>query len=117
MTMTPEQATWFQGTFSRLVDNVDKAVQGKREVVSLVLASMPGQRYDFSVLKITPVSTAKEGRNFFRVEADLGASADARLRPGMEGAAKIVVDERNLAWIWARRLIDWVRLKSWAWLP
>jgi RND family efflux transporter MFP subunit len=84
---------------------------------SLVLASMPGQRYDFSVLKITPVSTAKEGRNFFRVEADLGANADARLRPGMEGAAKVVVDERNLAWIWGRRMIEWVRLKSWAWLP
>ncbi|MGN7860790.1 AAA family ATPase [Microbacterium sp. 22303] len=40
MTMTPEQAAWFQGTFSRLADNVDRAVQGKRDVVSLVLASM-----------------------------------------------------------------------------
>jgi MoxR-like ATPase len=38
--MTPEQATWFQGTFTRLVENIDKAVQGKHEVVSLVLASM-----------------------------------------------------------------------------
>jgi MoxR-like ATPase len=40
MTMTPEQAAWFQGTFHRLVDNVDKAVQGKRDVVSLVLSAM-----------------------------------------------------------------------------
>ncbi|SFR51034.1 MoxR-like ATPase [Microbacterium azadirachtae] len=40
MTMTPEQATWFQGTFSRLADNVDRALQGKRDVVSLVLAAM-----------------------------------------------------------------------------
>ncbi|MBS1905226.1 MAG: MoxR family ATPase [Actinobacteria bacterium] len=40
MTMTPEQAAWFQGTFTRLVDNVDRALQGKRDVVSLVLASM-----------------------------------------------------------------------------
>ncbi|GAB6856295.1 AAA family ATPase [Microbacterium xylanilyticum] len=40
MTMTPEQAAWFQGTFSRLTDNVDRALQGKRDVVSLVLASM-----------------------------------------------------------------------------
>ncbi|MBW1638773.1 MoxR family ATPase [Microbacterium resistens] len=40
MTMTPEQAAWFQGTFQRLVDNVDRALQGKRDVVSLVLASM-----------------------------------------------------------------------------
>ena len=84
---------------------------------ALALSSMPGHRYAFSVLKITPVSTAKEGRNFFRVEADLGASADARMRPGMEGAAKIEVDERNLGWIWSRRLVEWLRLKSWAWLP
>ncbi|WP_417554845.1 AAA family ATPase [Microbacterium sp.] len=40
MTMTPEQATWFQGTFQRLVQNIDKALQGKPEVVSLVLAAM-----------------------------------------------------------------------------
>ncbi|MFV0408047.1 MAG: AAA family ATPase [Propioniciclava sp.] len=40
MTMTPEQATWFQGTFQRLVDNVDHALQGKKEVVSLVVAAM-----------------------------------------------------------------------------
>lgn len=40
MTMTPEQASWFQGTFTRLVDNVDAALQGKREVVALVLSAM-----------------------------------------------------------------------------
>src|SRR5690606_41864951 len=40
MTMTPEQAAWFQGTFRRLVENVDKALQGKPEVVSLVIAAM-----------------------------------------------------------------------------
>jgi len=40
MTMTPEQAAWFQGTFGRLVDNVDRALMGKREVVGLVLAAM-----------------------------------------------------------------------------
>lgn len=40
MTMTPEQAAWFEGTFQRLVDNVDQAVMGKPEVISLVLAAM-----------------------------------------------------------------------------
>ncbi|MGO1307629.1 MAG: AAA family ATPase, partial [Microbacterium gubbeenense] len=40
MTMTPQQAGWFQGTFTRLVDNVDRAVMGKRDVVSLVTAAM-----------------------------------------------------------------------------
>ncbi|WP_156760755.1 AAA family ATPase [Microbacterium karelineae] len=40
MTMTPQQAGWFEGTFNRLVDNVDRALMGKRDVVSLVLAAM-----------------------------------------------------------------------------
>jgi RND family efflux transporter MFP subunit len=99
------------------VDERDIAELKLGQKGSLALASMPGERYAFSVLKITPVSTAKEGRNLFRVEADLGTNAGSRLRPGMEGAAKIEVDERKLGWIWTRRLVDWVRLKSWAWLP
>ncbi|MFJ6678184.1 AAA family ATPase [Microbacterium sp. NPDC091382] len=40
MSMTPEQAAWFRDTFTRLVDNVDQALMGKREIVGLVLAAM-----------------------------------------------------------------------------
>ncbi len=40
MTMTPRTGGLVPGTFSRLTDNVDRALQGKRDVVSLVLASM-----------------------------------------------------------------------------
>lgn len=40
MTMTPEQAAWFEGTFARLVDNVGRALMGKTDVVSLVLSAM-----------------------------------------------------------------------------
>jgi MoxR-like ATPase len=40
MTMTPEQASWFATTFERLVDNVDRALLGKRDVVGLVLSAM-----------------------------------------------------------------------------
>ena len=35
MSMTPEQAAWFQDTFGRLVENVDRALMGKRDVVAL----------------------------------------------------------------------------------
>jgi hypothetical protein len=87
----------------------------------LVLSSMPGQRHALSVAKITPVSTPKEGRNVFRVEAQIEArgkaGGDSRLRPGMEGVAKVEVDERRLISIWTRRLTDWLALKSWSWLP
>jgi RND family efflux transporter MFP subunit len=83
----------------------------------LALTPMPGERYPLKVVKITPVSTAKDGRNVFRVEAELGARADERLRPGMEGVAKIEVGERSLAWIWTRRTLDWLSLRLWSWMP
>lgn len=83
----------------------------------LVLTPMPGQRYPLKVVKITPVSTAKDGRNVFRVEAELGARADERLRPGMEGVAKIEIGERHVAWIWTRRMVDWLSLRLWSWMP
>jgi len=40
MTITTEQATWFAQTFAQLVDNVERAVLGKRHVVELVLTAM-----------------------------------------------------------------------------
>jgi len=83
----------------------------------LVLSSMPGERYPLSVNKITPVNMAKEGRNLFRVEAQLDNSTGSRLRPGMEGVAKVNVDERRLISIWTRELTNWIRIKLWAWTP
>jgi hypothetical protein len=70
----------------------------------------------FAVQEITPVSTTQEGRNFFRVEANL-ESPSARVRPGMEGIGKIVTGERKLIWIWTHSLLDWLRLAAWKWLP
>jgi RND family efflux transporter MFP subunit len=83
----------------------------------LVLSSMPGERLPILLEKVTPVSSAKEGRNAFRVEAQLEGGPDPRLRPGMEGVAKVTVDQRRLAWIWTREIANWARLKAWAWLP
>jgi hypothetical protein len=67
-------------------------------------------------MKITPVSTASEGRNFFRVEAQLEGNTRP-LQPGMEGVGKIEIDRRRLIWIWTHEVVDWFRLKLWYWLP
>lgn len=40
MAVTQEQAEWFQDAFARLVDNIDRAVLGKRNVISLVLTAL-----------------------------------------------------------------------------
>lgn len=82
----------------------------------LVLSSLSGEQLTFLVEKVTPVSTAEEGQNYFRVEAKL-ETVSQRLRPGMEGVGKISIDSRNQAWIWTRRLVDWLRLWIWSWWP
>lgn len=83
---------------------------------ALVLSSLPHDELPFSVTQLTPVSTAKDGRNYFRVEAKLTTPPSDRLRPAM-GVGKIAVDERSLVWIWTHDLVDWASLKLWAWLP
>ncbi|MBS0182919.1 MAG: HlyD family efflux transporter periplasmic adaptor subunit [Nitrospira sp.] len=82
----------------------------------LLLSAFPSESVRVTVANVMPVSTAKEGRNFFRVEATLD-QAHGRLRPAMEGAGKVEVDRRLLVWIWTHQVVDWIRLAVWAWLP
>lgn len=98
------------------VDELDIADISVGQKGELVLPSMPGDVFELVIEKITPVSTAKEGKNYFRVEAQLGDTS-GRLRPGMEGVCKVKIDRRKLIWIWTHDLIDWVRLKLWTWMP
>ncbi|NOY13019.1 MAG: HlyD family efflux transporter periplasmic adaptor subunit, partial [Deltaproteobacteria bacterium] len=82
----------------------------------LVLSSLPNEQYKFTVSKITPITTAEDGRNFFRVEAHLETVTES-LRPGMEGIGKIFIDRRKLISIWSRDLVEWLQLWAWTWLP
>ena len=83
----------------------------------LILSSMPNRGFAFRVEKITPVSTAQEGRNFFRVEASPVGEDTEALRPGMQGVAKITIDERRLAWIWSHKVVHWLQMFVWSWWP
>ncbi len=82
----------------------------------LALSAIPGARLAFAVDAVTPVASAEDGRNFFRVEARLEGEAPP-LRPGMEGVAKVEIGERRLLWIWTHRLVDAVTLWAWSWWP
>jgi len=88
--------------------------KGQRGI--LVLPALMDRNFDFEIEKITPISSQKEGKNYFRVEAKLLRTSDA-LRPGMEGIGKISVDRRRLISIWTRDLMDWMRMKVWYWWP
>ena len=82
----------------------------------LIISGIAGDPTPFHVSKITPVATAEDGRNFFRVEADLDKTS-LRLRPGMEGVGKIEVGRRRLWWILTHSFTDWLRLTLWTWIP
>lgn len=82
----------------------------------LVLNALPQTDFTINVKKVTPVTRAEEGLNYFQVEADL-EQASNHIRPGMEGYSKVNVGERKLIWIWTHDLIDWVRLWMWSWWP
>jgi RND family efflux transporter MFP subunit len=98
------------------VDERDVAYLKSGQKGELALSGIPGARLPFDVARVTPVSTAEEGHNYFRVEAKMHHSTE-RLRPGMEGVGKVAVGERRLIWIWTHSLVDWLRLSIWTWMP
>ena len=69
-----------------------------------------------TVTRVTPLTEARDGGNYFRVEASL-AAADAGLRPGMEGLAKLRVGPRSLWFVLSRPLARWLLLQRWRWWP
>jgi biotin carboxyl carrier protein len=98
------------------VDDRDISYVSIGQQGELALAGLADITLPFTIKSVTSVSTPEEGRNFFRVEAEIDDSA-GRLRPGMEGVGKISIAERKLVWIWTRNFVNWLRLKFWTWLP
>ncbi len=98
------------------VDERDVSYVEPGQAGRLTLSALSDQPMAFSVEKVTPVSVAEDGANVFQVEAKL-EQASERLRPGMDGVAKIDVQRRSLGWIWTRRVLEQARLLIWSWWP
>jgi RND family efflux transporter MFP subunit len=98
------------------VDERDIGALAVGQPGTVVLNALTNQKLLFTVKKITPVSIAREGINYFRVEASLQEPSE-RLRPGMEGYGKVEAGRRHLIWIWTHPLINWIRLWAWEWMP
>lgn len=97
------------------VDERDIAEVHRGQRGELALSGMPYERLPFTVRNVTPISSAQDGRNFFRVEAQL-EGASVRLRPGMEGVGKVEIGERKLLWIWTHSFVEWLQLAAWRWI-
>lgn len=101
----------------RIALKIDEARIGEIAVAQsgeLVVTALPESSFPFEITKLTPVAVTEEGRNFFRAEAVLTDAAKG-LGPGMQGVAKIDIDERLVIRNWTREIYDWGRLTLWKW--
>ncbi len=79
---------------------------------TLATASYPGQYITFEVERVNPIAEVVKQKNVFKVRVRL-LELYPWMRPGMEGVAKIDLAKRSYAWIWTRKIINWVRMKLW----
>jgi multidrug resistance efflux pump len=84
----------------------------QQQTGKLVLAALPDERFAFAVTRINPTTEVRDGATVYRVEAELTDNSDM-LGVGLEGVARVYVDERLLVRIWTRGLIDWMKLQMW----
>ncbi len=94
------------------VDERDIAALQVGQTGHIKLTSLPTEVFAFTLKTITPISEVRNGRNFFRVEADLHSESPI-LRPGMTGPGKILAGRHLLGWIWFHDIWYWLRLKFW----
>jgi len=90
---------------------IEPGQTGRLKVAALLDETLP-----YTITQVTPITESRDGRNFFRVEAEL-TDSNARLRPGMEGIAKTDAGTRLVIRNWTEDLLNWLRLKLWAWWP
>lgn len=95
------------------VDERDIADIGIGQTGKLALGALPESNFAFQVRRIAPVAQNREGRNFFEVEAEL-ENATPNMRPGLQGVAKVDIDQRTVAWIMFHRVVDWARIALWS---
>ena len=98
------------------VDDRDIGLVSPGQRGQLKLSGIPDKSVNITIDRLSPVSSATGGRNFFRVEAVMDNHLDL-MRPGMEGVAKIDICQEKLLWILTRRWVDRLRLFVWNRLP
>lgn len=95
------------------VDERDIADVRVGQTGHLALGALPDSNFAFTVKRISPVAKTQEGRNYFDVEAELTQAAP-NMRPGLQGVAKVDIEERTIAWILFHRMVDWARIAIWS---
>lgn len=83
-------------------------------------AARPDETFPFQVERILSVAAPEDGGNRFALEAHMEATTVSRgdaLLPGMEGVARVSIEDRLTVQVWTQDFVDWLRLATWRWLP
>ncbi len=72
----------------------------------------PAHKIRFRVERINPVAEIVNRRNVYKVRVLL-LDSYVGLTPGAEGIAKVTLGKRKYAWLWTRKLVNWVKMKLW----
>ena len=94
------------------IDERDISAVTPGQSLRVKLTSLPDQDFTLELTDITPISELRQGRNYFRAQANM-PEANPRFRPGMTGSARIAAGRRPLGWIWLHSYWDWLRLHLW----
>jgi multidrug efflux pump subunit AcrA (membrane-fusion protein) len=86
--------------------------EGKDLGGQLATVGEPGKRVDFVVERINPVAEVEEKQNIFKVRVRLPEVQEG-MRAGTRGVAKIDLGHRRYAYLWTRKLVNWVRMRLW----
>ena len=95
------------------IDETEIAAVAPGQAGRLVLAAAPEHSLELQVLRVVPMATSAEARNYFEVEASL-ATGSMAVRPGLRGVAKIEAGRRSLLWMLTHRALDALRLAWWS---
>lgn len=97
------------------VDERDVAQVRAGAAGQVALAALPDAAMRFTVQRIMPVTTERDGRHFVEVEGRLDSARDA-VQPGMAGYARIEAGSAALLPRLTDRVRGWLGLQLWAWL-
>lgn len=93
-------------------EDIARIAAGQTGVLSP--AAEPGASYAFRVERIHPVSEQVGTRTVFRVRATLEGERPARLKTGMEGAARVHTGWAPAGWLMVRDVVNTAR--RWFWV-
>jgi len=91
--------------------DIHETAPGRRGELAFV--GRPDLKVALVIERIEPMSTMKDGRNYFLARARVEGAVQSWWRPGMGGTAKIDAGDRSLLWVLTHRSLRFLQRVLW----